>query len=225
VNVLLIEDEQSIASYVAKALAGAGWNVTVLHDGNEAFAAATSEPFDAIILDLGLPGRGGLEILGGIRERSVNTPVIILTARGDVQDRVAGLEQGADDYLAKPFAMEELLARVEAMTRRRRAGHSPLWRVADLVMNETQRVVSRAGRTLHLSQREFEVLNFLVRHTGRAISRTELCEHVWKRAIDHETNAVDVYIQRLRAKVDDDHPVKLIRTVRGVGYIFGDKAK
>ncbi|MEQ1850736.1 MAG: response regulator transcription factor [Chthoniobacteraceae bacterium] len=224
-NVLLIEDEHSIASYVSRALTGAGCAVSVLHDGNEAFAAATSDPYDVIILDLGLPGRDGMEILAGIRERSVSTPVLILTARGEVRDRIAGLERGADDYLAKPFAMEELLARVQALTRRKGVEVSPLRHVADLVMNETKRVVARAGKTLHLSQREYEVLNFLVRHSGRAVSRTELCEHVWKHALDQETNAVDVYIQRLRAKVDDDHPVKLIRTVRGIGYIFGEPAK
>jgi two-component system copper resistance phosphate regulon response regulator CusR len=224
VTALLIEDEQNIASYVARAFTGTGWEVKVVHDGREGFVTATSDPYDVIILDIGLPGKSGLEILRGIRERSIATPVLMLTAHSDVKDRISGLEQGADDYLAKPFAMEELLARVQALTRRSGVRPSPLRHVADLVMNETQRVVSRSGRTLHLSQREFDVLNFLVRHAGRPVTRTELCEHVWKSVLDQETNAVEVYIQRLRAKVDEDFPVKLIHTVRGIGYLFGEAA-
>ena len=219
-KVLLIEDEAKIASYVTKALTGAGHTVTPITDGDEGFARATSEPHDMIILDLGLPGRDGMEILRGIRDRSISTPVLILTARGDVQDRIEGLNRGADDYLAKPFAMEELLARVNVLTRRKGEDASPLLRVGDLVMNETTHVVTRDGKTVHLSQREFEVLHFLMLHAGRNVSRTEICEHVWKSALANDTNAVDVYIQRLRTKVDEPADVKLIQTVRGVGYVL-----
>lgn len=220
-KVLLIEDEAKIASYVAKALTGAGHTVTFIADGHAGFITATSEPHDVIILDLGLPGRDGLAILSGIRERSISTPVLILTARGDVKDRIAGLNRGADDYLAKPFSMEELLARVHVLTRRKGEDASPLLRVGDLVLNETTHIVSRDGKTVHLSQREYEVLHFLMQHAGRTITRTEICEHVWKSALANDTNAVDVYIQRLRTKVDEDPAVKLIQTVRGVGYVMG----
>jgi len=221
VKVLLLEDEPKIASYVTKALTGAGHTVTMIADGNEGFAAATTQPHDLVILDLGLPGRDGLEILAGIRERSISTPVLILTARGDVKDRIAGLDRGADDYLAKPFAMEELLARVDVLTRRKSGDASPLLRVGDLVLNQTTHDVVRGERRIHLSQREFEVLSFLMQHAGRPLTRTEICEHVWKSALDNETNAVDVYIQRLRTKVDGDLASRLIQTVRGIGYVIG----
>ena len=224
-KVLLIEDEAKIASYVTKALAGAGHTVTFIADGDAGFATATSDPHDMIILDLGLPGRDGMEILRGIRDRSISTPVLILTARGDVQDRIEGLNRGADDYLAKPFAMEELLARVNVLTRRKGEDASPLLRVGDLVMNETTHVVTRDGKTVHLSQREFEVLHFLMLHAGRNVSRTEICEHVWKSALANDTNAVDVYIQRLRTKVDEPAQTKLIQTVRGVGYVLASAAQ
>ena len=220
-KILLIEDEAKIASYVTKALTGAGHTVTSIADGHAGYATATSDPHDVIILDLGLPGRDGLEILGGIRERSISTPVLILTARGDVKDRIAGLDRGADDYLSKPFSMEELLARINVLTRRKGEDASPLLLVGDLVMNETTHVVARDGKTVHLSQREYEVLHFLMLHAGRTVSRTEVCEHVWKSALANDTNAVDVYIQRLRTKVDEGSPVKLIQTVRGVGYVMG----
>jgi two-component system OmpR family response regulator len=220
VKVLLIEDEAKIASYVTKALTGAGHSVTAIADGNAGFAQATSQPHDVIVLDLGLPGRDGLEILGGIRERSISTPVLILTARGDVRDRIAGLNRGADDYLAKPFSMEELLVRVNVLTRRKGEDASPLLRVDDLVLNETTHVVTRDGKPIHLSQREYEVLHFLMLHAGKAVTRTELCEHVWKSALANDTNAVDVYIQRLRAKVDAGPGVRLIQTVRGTGYVI-----
>ena len=218
VKALLIEDEPKIALYTAKALTSAGYTVTSIAHGDEGFAAATSNPYDVIILDIGLPGRSGLEILAGVRERSIATPVLILTARGEVKDRIRGLELGADDYLAKPFAMEEMLARVKSLTRRKGADASPLMRVADLMLNDTTRVVTRAGKKITLSLREFDVLRFLMQHSGRPVTRTELCEHVWKSALDNETNAVDVYIQRIREKVDADFPVKLIRTLRGTGY-------
>ena len=189
-----------------------------LHKGDEGLKAATTRPFDIILLDLALPGCDGIEILRAIRNRSVATPVLIITARGELPDRINGLDLGADDYLPKPFAMEELIARVNALTRRKGADSSPLLRVGDLVLNETTRDVIRGNTKLYLSLREYGLLNFLMRHMGRAFTRTELCEHVWKSALDDETNAVDVYIQRVRRKVDDDFPVKLIQTVRNVGY-------
>lgn len=217
-KVLLIEDEQKISRYVTKALTAEGHEVEAVLRGDEGLLAATTRPFDIVLLDLALPGRDGLDVLRAIRERSITTPVLILTARGELPDRVHGLDLGADDYLPKPFALEELVARVAALTRRRGVDNSPLLRVGDLVLNETTREVFRSGTKLYLSVREFGLLNFLMRHSPRAFTRTELCEHVWKSALDQETNAVDVYIQRVRRKVDEDFPVKLIQTVRNVGY-------
>ncbi len=224
-KVLLIEDEAKIASYVTKALMRAGHTVNAIADGQAGLITATSDPYDVIILDLGLPGRDGMEILGAVRERSISTPVLILTARGDLKDRIAGLNRGADDYLAKPFSMEELLARVNVLTRRKGEDASPLLRVGDLVLNETTHTVTRDGKTIHLSQREYEVLHFLMLHAGRTVSRTEVCEHVWKSALANDTNAVDVYIQRLRTKVDAEPAVKLIQTVRGAGYVMQQPGK
>ena len=224
-KVLLIEDEAKIASYVTKALMRAGHTVNAIADGQAGLITATSDPYDVIILDLGLPGRDGMEILGAVRERSISTPVLILTARGDVKDRIAGLNRGADDYLAKPFSMEELLARINVLTRRKGEDASPLLRVGDLVLNETTHTVTRDGKTIHLSQREYEVLHFLMLHAGRTVSRTEVCEHVWKSALANDTNAVDVYIQRLRTKVDAEPAVKLIQTVRGAGYVMQQPGK
>ena len=219
-KVLLIEDETKIAAYVTKALNAAGHTTTSVQDGQEGLIRATSDPYDMIVLDLGLPGCDGLEILAGIRGRSISTPVLILTARGDLKDRIAGLDRGADDYLAKPFSMEELLARVNVLTRRKGEDASPLLRVEDLMMNETTHIVTRDGKTVHLSQREYEVLHFLMLSAGRTVTRTEICEHVWKSALANDTNAVDVYIQRLRVKIDEDAAEKLIQTVRGTGYVM-----
>ncbi len=217
-KILLIEDEQKIGHYVVKALTGEGHEVEILTRGDEGRTAATTKPYDAILLDLALPGCDGLDVLRAIRACGITTPILILTARGEVSDRISGLDLGADDYLAKPFAIEELIARVNALTRRKGTDKSPLLRIGDLVLNETTRDITRGGQKLYLSVREFGLLNFLMRHAGRAFSRTELCEHVWKSSLDEETNAVDVYIQRIRRKVDEDFPVKLIHTVRGVGY-------
>lgn len=217
-KILLIEDEQKIGHYVAQALTGEGHEVEVILRGDDGRTAATTKPYDVILLDLALPGCDGIEVLQAIRARNIATPVLILTARGEVTDRISGLDLGADDYLAKPFAIEELIARVNALTRRKGVDNSPILRVGDLVLNETSHDIMRGGQKLYLSVREFSLLNFLMRHAGRVFSRTELCEHVWKSALDDETNAVDVYIQRVRSKVDADFPVKLIHTVRNVGY-------
>lgn len=219
-NILLIEDEKKIAQFVTKALTEAGHTVTSILRGDEGLTAATTQPYDIIVLDLALPAVDGIEILRAVREKSIATPVLILTARGSKDDRILGLDVGADDYLPKPFAMEELIARVHALTRRSGGQHSPILRIADLVLNETTRDVVRSGTKLYLSVREYGLLNFLMRNPGRAFTRTELCEHVWKSALDDETNAVDVYIQRVRRKVDEDFPVKLLHTIRNVGYMI-----
>lgn len=217
-KILLVEDEPKIARYVSKALGTEGHDVEVIPRGDDGLSAATTRPFDIMLLDLALPGGDGLDILRAVRAKSISTPVLILTARGELPDRITGLDLGADDYLPKPFAMEELIARVNVLTRRKGVDNSPLLRVSDLILNTTTREVTRNGSKLHLSVREFSLLSFLMSHSPRAFTRTELCEHVWKSALDDETNAVDVYIQRVRRKVDEDFPVKLIQTVRNVGY-------
>jgi DNA-binding response OmpR family regulator len=217
-KVLLVEDEPKIARYVSKALGTEGHNVEVIPRGDDGLTAATTRPFDIMLLDLALPGGDGLDILRAVRAKSISTPVLILTARGELPDRITGLDLGADDYLPKPFAMEELIARINVLTRRKGADNSPIMRVGDLVLNSTTREVTRNGTKLYLSVREFGLLEFLMHNSPRAFTRTELCEHVWKSALDDETNAVDVYIQRVRRKVDEDFPVKLIQTVRNVGY-------
>lgn len=217
-KILLVEDEPKIARYVSKALGTEGHDVEVIPRGDDGLSAATTRPFDIMLLDLALPGGDGLDILRAVRAKSISTPVLILTARGELPDRITGLDLGADDYLPKPFAMEELIARVNVLTRRKGVDNSPLLRVSDLILNTTTREVTRNGSKLHLSVREFSLLSFLMTHSPRAFTRTELCEHVWKSALDDETNAVDVYIQRVRRKVDEDFPVKLIQTVRNVGY-------
>lgn len=217
-KILLVEDEPKIARYVSKALGTEGHDVEVIPRGDDGLSAATTRPFDIMLLDLALPGGDGLDILRAVRAKSISTPVLILTARGELPDRITGLDLGADDYLPKPFAMEELIARVNVLTRRKGVDNSPLLRVADLILNTTTREVTRNGTKLHLSVREFSLLSFLMTHSPRAFTRTELCEHVWKSALDDETNAVDVYIQRVRRKVDEDFPMKLIQTVRNVGY-------
>lgn len=217
-KILLIEDEQKLARFVAKALEGEGHTVEMVSRGDEGRTAATTKPYDIVVLDLALPGCDGLDVLQAIRQHSIGTPVLVMTARGEKTDRIHGLELGADDYLPKPFAMKELIARVNALTRRNGVDNSPILRVGDLVLNETTRDVTRGGTQLYFSQREFGLLHFLMRHSPRVFSRTELCEHVWQSALDDETNAVDVYIQRVRRKVDEDFPVRLIHTVRKVGY-------
>jgi DNA-binding response OmpR family regulator len=217
-KVLLVEDEPKIARYVSKALGTEGHNVEVIPRGDEGLTAATTKPFDIMLLDLALPGGDGLDILRAVRAKSISTPVLILTARGELPDRITGLDLGADDYLPKPFAMEELIARINVLTRRKGVDASPILRVGDLVLNSTTREVTRNGTKLYLSVREFGLLEFLMHNSPRAFTRTQLCEHVWKSALDDETNAVDVYIQRVRRKVDEDFTVKLIQSVRNVGY-------
>ena len=222
-RILVVEDEKKIASSIQRALREAGFNVDKVHDGNEALDTAAQTPYDAIVLDVMLPGRDGLSVLQQLRAKSVYTPVLILTARGEVSERIAGLELGADDYMAKPFAMRELLARVVSLTRRSSIEKSTMLKVADLSMNLLTREVTRAGKPLNLTLREFALLEFLMREPGRVHSRTRLCEQVWDYHFDPGTNIVDVFIQRLRRKVDDHHKVKLLHTIRGVGYRLGSE--
>jgi DNA-binding response OmpR family regulator len=219
-RVLLAEDEKKLSNFIRKALREAGYAVDAVHDGESALDFILHQPYDAIILDIMMPGRDGLSVLKLARAQRISTPILILTARGEVSERIEGLELGADDYMGKPFAMRELLARVNAMTRRASPEKATMLKVADLTMNALTREVYRGGQSIHLALREFALLEFLMRAPGRVHSRTSLCEHVWDHHFDTGTNVVDVYIQRLRRKVDDGHQVKLLHTMRGVGYLL-----
>jgi two-component system OmpR family response regulator len=218
-RILVIEDERQLAGHVARALARHGHTLATAHDGAEGLQAALADPPDLVVLDLSLPGLDGLSVLARLREAQSPSRVLILTARAEVGDRVKGLHAGADDYLAKPFSMDELAARIEALGRRGAAsGAAELLKVADLHMDIRHRRVSRAGRSIALSPRELDVLQVLMQEPGRPFSRTELCERVWQRDHEYDTRTVEIFITRLRKKIDSGFPAPLIHTLRGVGY-------
>jgi DNA-binding response OmpR family regulator len=221
-RILVVEDEQKIATFVQKGLKEFGFAVDVIGRGDEAFEIILDNPFDAVVLDIMLPGRDGLSILRALRERSNAIPVLILTARGEICEKVEGLDLGADDYLAKPFAIEELAARLRALIRRQTGENLVRYRIQDLTLDVASRIARRGSRRIDLTGREFSLLECLMRAPGRVFTRTQLCQHVWEYQFDAGTNLVDVYIQRLRRKVDDSEPTKLILTVRGAGYRIGD---
>ena len=219
-RVLVVEDEQKVANALREGLEGELYEVTVAHTGEDAFFRVSTETFDAILLDLMLPGRDGLEILRTLRERGVHTPVLVLTARDTLEDRLAGLNSGADDYLRKPFAFAEVLARIRALVRRGRVTETLRLGVDDLEVDLVRRKVTRSGRTVELTVREFELLEYLLRHQGHIVSREALARDVWREEGRTTTldNVVDVHMTRLRKKVDVDQSAKLIHTVRGVGF-------
>jgi two-component system, OmpR family, response regulator len=217
-KLLVIEDEKKIATLLQKGLREQGYAVDLTHDGNEGLSRASSEPYDAIVLDMMLPGRDGLSVLRTLRDRKITTPVMVLTARGEVNERVEGLNTGADDYMAKPFAMDELVARLRALMRRVTGENISLYKVGDLTMNLVSREITRGTRKIDLTAREFRLLEYLMRSPGQVLTRTQIIERVWEYHFDPGTNLVDVYIQRLRRKIDDGEDIKMIQTVRGVGY-------
>ena len=217
-RVLVAEDEKKIAAFVRKGLSEIGCNVTVSHRGDEALHFASNECFDAVVLDIMLPGRDGLDVLRSLREQRNIVPIILLTARDGLNDRITGLDLGADDYVAKPFSIEELIARLRAVRRRHSGEGLSFLGVGDLTLNLTTQEVRRAGRKIELTTREFALLAHLMRSPGRVQTRTQLCEQVWSYHFDPGTNVVDVAIQRLRRKIDEGHSVPLVHTVRGVGY-------
>jgi len=217
-KLLVIEDEAKIASLLKKGLQEQGFTVDISGDGEDGLERATKMPYDAIVIDIMLPKRDGLSVLKMLRTRKVTVPVMIITARGDVNERVEGLNLGADDYMAKPFSMDEVVARIRALVRRVTGEMITLYKVGDLMMNLVTREVSRGSRRINLTVREFRLLEHLMRLPGQVVTRTQLIERVWEYHFDPGTNLVDVYIQRLRRKIDDGEDVKLIQTVRGVGY-------
>ena len=223
-RILVVEDERKIARFVQKGLKEFGFAVEVIGRGDEALEIILDNPFEAIVLDIMLPGRDGLSILRALREQSNAVPVLILTARGEVCEKVDGLNLGADDYLAKPFAIEELAARLRALIRRQTGENLVRYRIQDLTLDVATRIARRGNRRIDLTGREFSLLECLMRAPGRVFTRTQLCQQVWEYQLDAGTNLVEVYIQRLRRKVDDSEPTKLIQTVRGAGYRIGDSA-
>lgn len=217
-KILLIEDEKKIAAFVRKGLVAQGCVVEVSHHGDEGYLLATTRPYDAVVLDIMLPGRDGLSILRQLRERKMNVPVILLTARSELNERVEGLNLGADDYLTKPFYLEELMARLQTVVRRASGTPRSILSSHDLTVNLLTREVKRGDRRIELTAREFALLEHLARAPGRVFTRAQICEQVWNYDFDPGTNLVDVYVQRLRRKIDGEFPVKLIETIRGVGY-------
>ena len=221
-KLLIVEDEVKTANFLTRGFSEAGFVVSVAPDGPNAMRQIESGGFDLIVLDILLPGMDGWSVLTWLREAGVQAPVLILTARDDVADRVRGLELGADDYLVKPFAFSELLARVRTILRRPPAREAATVRVADLELDVDGHRATRAGRRLDLTAREFTLLALLTRHRGEVLTRTLIAQAVWDIGIGGDTNVVDVNVRRLRAKVDDPFPRKLLRTVRGVGYVLED---
>jgi two-component system copper resistance phosphate regulon response regulator CusR len=219
VKVLVIEDDRTVGQYVKRGLEEHRIQADLVDDGMEGLRLASGGLHDLIVLDLRLPGMTGLEVLRTLRDRGVTTPVLVLTAQDAVDFKVQAQRMGADDYVTKPFAFEELLARVEALSRRPKELKSPVLRVADLELDTATHTVQRAGRTIELTPKEYAVLEYLMRHAGRVLSRTLITEYAWDYHFDPGTNIVDVVINRLRKKVDSGHEQKLVHTVRGVGYV------
>jgi two-component system copper resistance phosphate regulon response regulator CusR len=223
-RILIVEDEPKTAAYIKKGLTEHSFVVDVAHNGIEGLHLATSGHYDLMLLDVMLPGADGWTVIQGLR-RHKQTPVLFLSARDEVSDRVKGLELGADDYLIKPFAFSELLARIQTILRRGAVQVDPLIRVADLEVDRVRRRVSRGGQRIELTAKEYTLLDYFLRHLGEVVSRTLIAEHVWDMNFDSDTNVVDVAVRRLRAKIDDPFADKLIHTIRGVGYLFESRSE
>jgi two-component system copper resistance phosphate regulon response regulator CusR len=219
-RILLVEDDPGIARFVAKGLRENAFAVDVTGDGDDAIYKASISDYDAIILDVMIPGRDGFEVCGAMRAEGSVVPIIMLTARDTVQDKITGLDSGADDYLTKPFAVAELLARLRALLRRGHAVRPSIIRIGDLVLDARARKATRGGQVLPLTNKEFALLEYLAREEGRVVSRAEIAEHVWDERFDPLTNLIDVHINRLRRKVDDGFFEPLIQTRRGAGYML-----
>ena len=219
-RILVIEDDPTVGQYVKRGLEEHRFAVDLTTDGEEGERRASSEAYDLIVLDMRLPGKSGIDVLRSLRAKGFERPVLVLTAQDAVDAKVATLRAGADDYVTKPFAFEELLARVEALARRPRALASPILQVGDLAIDQATREVRRGGELIELTAKEYTVLEYLARHAGRVMSRTLITEYAWGYHFDPGTNIVDVVINHLRKKVDARHARKLITTVRGVGYVL-----
>ncbi len=219
-RILLVEDEKDLAAIIKQGLEEAGYAVDMAHDGEEGLYMAETYPADVIVLDIMLPLMDGLEVLKTLRKKGVMTPVILLTARDALLDKIKGLDTGADDYLTKPFVFDELLARIRSLMRRKATVKEAIIRVADLEVDTASHQVKRAGKTVPLSAKEYSLLEFLAYRRGNVVSRTDIVEHIYNEEAEMDSNVVDVYINYLRNKIDRDHKKKLIHTVRGAGYIL-----
>jgi heavy metal response regulator len=219
-KILIAEDEKKVAHFVKKGLQEEGYAVDVASNGEDGLTLATETPYDLIILDIYMPKLDGLTVLRRLREEKVRTPVLLLTVRAAIEDKVLGLDSGADDYLTKPFVFQELLARVRALLRRQVEIGTNVLKVGDLSLDPVRRTVTRGTQRIELTLKEFSLLEYFMRHPGRVLTRTMIIEHVWNYDFDNETNVVDVYVNYLRRKIDAGHEPKLIHTVRGVGYVM-----
>jgi heavy metal response regulator len=222
-RVLVVEDEERIAAFIEAGLTEAGYAVDVAHAGDEALDWTSVVEYDLIVLDVMLPGRDGFEVASILRKRRVSTPILMLTARDAIDDRIRGLDSGADDYLIKPFAFGELLARLRALSRREPVVTSSVLQVADLTLDTTTRQATRQGVPIDLTTKEFSLLAYLMRHPNQVMTRTMIAEHVWNYDFDAVTNVIDVHIRYLRRKIDEPFDTKLIQTVRGAGYRITDR--
>jgi len=219
-RILLVEDDRKVASFIRRGLTEEGYAVDVIHDGENGLAMGLDRLHDIIVLDVMLPQKPGFQVLRELRQAKVTTPVLLLTARDAVEDKVQGLDAGADDYLTKPFAFAELLARVRALLRRAKTAETPVLRVADLTLDPATRTVKRGQEAIPLTNREFALLEYFLRNPGRVLTRTMIAEHIWDYSFDAGTNVIDVYVNYLRKKIDAGRESKLIHTVRGVGYVL-----
>jgi len=217
-RILIVEDDRKVANFLKQGLKEELYAADVCHDGDEALYFAEVNQYDLIILDVMLPKKNGFEVCRELRGRSIHTPILMLTARGHIEDKVRGLQEGADDYLTKPFAFEELLARVQALLRRTQDYKANIMRVGDLELNPVSRKVAREGKTITLTGKEYALLEYLMRNKGRIITQSMIIEHVWDMNYEGMSNVVNVYINHLRDKIDKGFTVKYIRTVRGMGY-------
>ncbi len=219
-RILVVEDEKKVSSFIKKGLEEEGYAVDVASDGEAGLAMALDRVHDLVILDIQLPKMDGLDVLSAFRKQNITTPVLLLTVRATIEDKVLGLDSGADDYLTKPFAFQELVARIRALLRRRAEAEPAILRIADLTLDPARRVVIRGDEKIDLSPREFSLLDYFMRNPGRVLTRTMITDHVWDYDFDTGTNVIDVYVNYLRKKIDAGKKPKLIHTVRGVGYVL-----
>lgn len=219
-RILIVEDDKKVAGFIKKGLEEETYAVDVAYDGEEGFHLAAMNDYDMIILDLMLPKMDGLEVLAQLRDKKVSTPILLLTAKDAVEDKVTGLNKGADDYLTKPFAFSELLARIRSLLRRGQAETQTELKVGDLILDMVSHKVSREGEEIELTGKEYSLLEYFMRNEGKVLTRTMIAEHVWDYNFDTFTNVIDVYVNHLRKKIDKKYPAKLLHTLRGVGYVM-----
>jgi len=219
-RILIVEDEKKVAGFIKKGLEEETYAVDVAYDGEEGYHLAEMNQYDMIILDLMLPKMDGLEVLSRLRDKKVGTPILLLTAKDEVEDKVEGLNKGADDYLTKPFAFSELLARIRSLLRRGQPETQTELKVGDLILNIVSHKVNRSGEEIELTGKEYSLLEYFMRNEGKVLTRTMIAEHVWDYNFDTFTNVIDVYVNHLRKKIDKKYPAKLLHTLRGVGYVM-----